>query len=238
MNMVKISVIIPAYNEAEEIKATLDRIVNYFSQKGLNFEVIVVDDGSGDQTKELVKEKMAEYEMVRLLSNGENRGKGFSVRRGALEATGEWILFMDADLSTTPEEFEKFLEPMKNHDIVIGSRAAPGAEIKIRQPILRELAGRFFNKIVRFYLGLPYHDTQCGFKCFNKKAKILFEGQKLEGWVFDVELLYLAKKFGFKVAEAPITWVNDPTSTVKPSDFFSILRDLRTVKKTWSNFKN
>jgi dolichyl-phosphate beta-glucosyltransferase len=171
--------------------------------------------------------------MVRLLSNEKNRGKGFSVRRGVLEAEKEWILFMDADLSTTPEEFEKFLEAMKNHDIVIGSRAAPCAEIKFRQPILRELAGRFFNKIIKLYLGLPFYDTQCGFKCFNKKTKILFERQKLEGWVFDVELLYLANKMGFKVAEVPITWVNDPTSTVKSSDFLKILRDIKRVKRTW-----
>lgn len=233
MNMFSISVVIPAYNEAGAIKATLDRVVNYFSQKGFDFEVLVVDDGSSDRTKEMVKEKMAEYGMVRLLSNEKNKGKGFSVRRGALEAEKEWILFMDADLSTTPEEFEKFLEAMKSHDIVIGSRAAPGAEIRIRQPILRELAGRFFNKIIRLYLGLPFYDTQCGFKCFNKKTKILFERQKLEGWVFDVELLYLAKKMGFKVAEVPITWVNDPTSTVKSSDFLKIIRDIKRVKRTW-----
>lgn len=238
MNMVKISVIIPAYNEAEAIKATLDRIVNYFSQKGFDFEVIVVDDGSSDQTKELVKEKMTEYEMVRLLSNGENRGKGFSVRRGALEATGEWILFMDADLSTAPEEFEKFLEPITNHDIVIGSRAASGAEVRIHQPILRELAGKLFNKIVKIYLRLSYNDTQCGFKLFNRKTKIIFEKQTIIGWIFDIELLYLAQKFGFKIKEVGITWTNDPSTTVKSKDFFSILRDLRTVKKTWSNFKN
>lgn len=237
MNMVKISVIIPAYNEAEAIKATLDKIVNYFSQKGFDFEVIVVDDGSGDQTKELVKEKMVEYEMVRLLSNGENRGKGFSIRRGVLEATGEWILFMDADLSTAPEEFEKFVELMKNYDIVIGSRAVPGAELIVRQPLLRELAGRFFNKIIRMYLGLPFYDTQCGFKCFNKKTKILFERQKISGWVFDVELLYLAQKLRFKTKEVGITWVNYPSTTVKLKDFFSIFRDLRNVKKIWSDFK-
>jgi len=231
--MQSVSIIIPAYNEEAAIQNTLLRVINYFSQKGFDFEVLVVDDGSVDRTRELVKEKMAEYGMVRLLSNEKNRGKGFSVRRGALQAEKGWILFMDADLSTTPEEFEKFLDAMKSHDIVIGSRAAPGAEIRIRQPILRELAGRFFNKIIRLYLGLPFYDTQCGFKCFNKKTKILFERQKLEGWVFDVELLYLAKKMGFKVAEVPITWVNDPTSTVKSSDFLKIIRDIKRVKRTW-----
>lgn len=231
MGMPDISIIIPAYNEREVIGKCLDRVIGYFSKIGQSFEVIVVDDGSKDGTAEIVNKKMKEYSTVRMLQNGVNRGKGFSVRYGALSARGEWILFLDADLSTAPEEFEKFREAMKNNDIVIGSRAAPGAELIVRQPILRELAGRFFNKIIRMYLGLPFYDTQCGFKCFNKKTKILFERQKLEGWVFDVELLYLAKKFGFSAAEVPITWINDPTSTVKSGDFFKILRDIRRVKR-------
>lgn len=233
--MLDISIVIPAYNEGEVIGNTLDRIIGYFSKIGQSFEVIVVDDGSKDETGEIVNKKIAEYPMIRLLQNEKNQGKGFSVKRGALASAGEWILFMDADGSTAPEEFEKFKQAMKNHDIVIGSRAAPGAEIKIRQPFLRELAGRFFNKIIKLYLGLPFHDTQCGFKCFNQRTKILFERQKLEGWVFDVELLYLAKKLGFKSAEVPITWTNDPTSTVKSRDFLKIISDIRRVKKNWQN---
>lgn len=229
--MCDISVIIPAYNEERVVGSAIDQTFAYFTKVGRSFEIIVVDDGSRDETQRIVKEKQKQYTNVKLLANEKNLGKGAAVKLGALRAEGDWLLFLDADLSTAPDEFEKFLPVMKNHDIVIGSRAVSGARITRHQPFFRELGGRFFNLVVRFYLGLPWRDTQCGFKCFSRKTKIIFEKQKLNGWIFDVELLWLAHKMSFTVAEVPIVWTDDPTSTVKFRDLFSILRDLRRVKK-------
>lgn len=232
-----LSVVIPAYNEEAAIAEAIDRVGRYFTTRGLSFGIIVVDDGSSDRTRAAVEGKVAEWPMVRLLANETNRGKGYSVKRGALAAEGEWILFLDADLSTLPEEFEKLEGAMRDHDIVIGSRALPASRITRHQPFLRELGGRFFNKIVQWYMGLPFHDTQCGFKCFNRRTRVLFEKQTLAGWAFDVELLFLAQKMGFRIAEVPIVWTDDPTSTVRPFHFFSIIRDLRRIKKTCRNAK-
>ncbi len=232
-----ISIIIPAFNEEDIISNTIERVVEYFKKLGIKFELIIVDDGSTDYTGEIVRENMSKFPMVRLIENGQNHGKGFSIKQGVLTSDGEWILYLDADLSTAPEEFEKFKFLMGDYDIIIGSRMVMGAHLIRRQNLAREFAGRFFNKIVRFYLGLPFADTQCGFKLFSRKTKIIFEKQTITRWVFDVELLYLAKKLGFKIKEIGVSWINDPTSTVKFGDFISIFRDLRTVKRTWSSLK-
>ena len=235
--MFDISIVIPAYNEERAIATAIRRAADYFSRSGKSFEIIVVDDGSADHTSERVREEMRSHPMLRLLRNDTNQGKGFSVKRGALSASGEWILFLDADLSTQPEEFEKLKPAMQDHDIVIGSRVLRDSVIAVHQPFLREWAGRFFNKVVQWYLGLPLSDTQCGFKCFNRRTKILFEKQTLAGWAFDVELLFLAQKMGFRIAEAPVVWTNDPTSTVRPRDVLAVLRDLRQIKKCWSDYR-
>lgn len=228
-----LSIVIPAYNEEAAIAEAIDRIGRYFKARGFDFEIIIVDDGSSDRTRAVVEGKVAEWPTARLLANEMNRGKGFSVKRGALAATGEWILFLDADLSTQPEEFEKLEAAMRDHDIVIGSRALRSSRITRHQPFLRELGGKFFNKIVRWYMGLPFHDTQCGFKCFNRRTRVLFEKQTNEGWVFDVELLFLAQKMGFRVAEVGVVWTNDPTTTVPAHHIGAFLRDLRRIKKHW-----
>lgn len=228
-----ISIIIPAYNEEAAIGEAIRRVADFFSTQGGDFEIIVVDDGSSDRTSVAVREHMARYGTLRLITNETNRGKGFSVRRGALAARGDLLLFLDADLSTAPEEFEKFKPALRDHDIVIGSRALPSSVITVHQPLPRELAGRTFNKIIRWYLGLPWRDTQCGFKCFRRETRHLFNLQTQDRWVFDVELLVLAKKLGFRVAEAPIVWRNDPTSTVRPIDLLRTLRELRHIKKKW-----
>ena len=235
--MLDISIVIPAYNEEKVIGKAVDRVASYFSKQNKQFEIIVVDDGSTDRTGEIVRQKMSTYGKARLLTNETNRGKGYSVKRGALAAAGEWILFLDADLSTQPEEFEKLKPAMQNNDIVISSRVLRDSVIAAHQPFLREWAGRFFNKVVQWYLGLPLSDTQCGFKCFNRRTKILFEKQTLAGWAFDVELLFLAQKMGFRIAEAPVVWTNDPTSTVRPRDVLAVLRDLRQIKKCWSDYR-
>jgi len=233
--MFDISVVIPAYNEERAIATAIRRVADYFSRLGKSFEIIVVDDGSSDRTSSLVREEMKNYPMLRLLRNDTNGGKGLAVKRGALAADGEWILFLDADLSTQPEEFEKLEPAMRDHDVIIGSRALPDSQITRHQTFLREFGGRFFNKIVQWYMGIPFHDTQCGFKCFNRRTRVLFEKQTLHGWAFDVELLFLAQKMGFRIAEVPIVWTNDPTSTVRSKDVMRVLRDLRRIKKYWSS---
>ncbi len=225
-----LSVIVPAYNEAEVIAKTINRLNEYFSGAVFEYEIIIVDDGSTDQTAAIVQEKAKQIARLKLLSLPKNIGKGGAVRAGALAAQGEWILFLDADLSTDPSEFEKFKPYLQSYDIVIGSRAIAGAVLKVRQSLLRELTGRFLNLIFRIFLKLPFADTQCGFKLFNARTKILFEQQQLTGWLFDAELLYLALQKKYKVKELPVVWSNDPTSQVKVRHLFSILKDLLRIK--------
>lgn len=226
-----LSIIIPAYNEAAVIHSTIDRVVAYFKRRGEEFEVIVVDDGSSDATAQIAAERSAQYANVRVITQGTNRGKGFAVREGARAAGGEWILFLDADLSTEPEEFEKLFAHADTHDIVIGSRAIVGAVIVAHQPLLRELLGRILNKIIRWYIGLPFYDTQCGFKLFHRRARDIFEQQSIVGWLFDVELLKLALDRGYRIKEAPVVWRNDPTSAVKARHAFSIIRELAQISR-------
>ena len=226
-----LSIIIPVFNEEVVILEAIKAVVQFFKEKNFDFEVIVVDDGSTDETDRITAEVSRENSLVKLIRLEKNQGKGAAVKTGVLSATGEWILFLDADLSTRPEEFLKLAPYLDSHDIVIGSRAIAGAEIKIHQSILRELAGRILNLIFRLVLGLPYYDTQCGFKIFNHKTQELFRAQQVTRWLFDVELLYLAKKYGFKVKEVPIVWSDDRTSQVKITHLGGIIRDLFRIKK-------
>ncbi len=232
-----LSIIIPAYNEEGSITKAIRQIHQYFSKKQFDFEIIVVDDGSQDRTAWLIRGEQRNYKNIIFLQNEINRGKGYSVRRGALASSGEWILFLDADLSTKPEEFEKLTGHLADFDIVIGSRAVRGANIVCRQSLARELAGRLANKVIRLYLSLDYHDTQCGFKLFHRRTKKIFNEQKLDGWLFDAELLYLAKLHGFKVKEIPIQWTNDPTTTVNSFGFIQALRELYFIQKSHTRAK-
>jgi glycosyltransferase involved in cell wall biosynthesis len=171
-----LSIIIPSYNEEARLPESLKRIANYIQSQRPNTEVIVVDDGSTDRTAAVVELFRGKIPSLILLSNGVNRGKGFSVRHGALQAHGEVVLFTDADLSAPIEEAGKLLETLKNHDVAIGSRAIDRRLIEIRQSAFRELAGILFNKIVRVMLRLPFVDTQCGFKAFRReRCRIIFE---------------------------------------------------------------
>jgi dolichyl-phosphate beta-glucosyltransferase len=219
--MDKLSVIIPAYNEAERITPTIARIHEYLSAGGWDFEIVVVDDGSVDGTREVVAESARSMPCLRLISNGVNRGKGYSVRRGFLESDGDYVLFSDADLSTPIEELEGFLPEMdRGADIVIGSRSMSGSKIIKRQPIYRVLMGKAFNKLVRALTVRGIVDTQCGFKLFKRSScEGLFRAQRVERFAFDVEILFLAARKGLTIREIPVSWINSPYSKV------SVLKD-------------
>ena len=210
-----ISIIIPAYNEEKRIAATLTKILNYLSAKDYLWEIILVDDGSSDRTVETAKEAIKD-ERLKVIKNPVNKGKGYSVKRGVMTSRGEIILFSDADLSTPIEELDKMILWLnEGYDIVIGSRALPESAIEIRQPWYREIMGKTFNVMVK-NLGLSgFRDTQCGFKCFKREAALkAFNLQKINGFAFDVELLYIAKKFGIKIKDVPVRWINSPESKV------------------------
>lgn len=217
-----LSIIIPAYNEGKKIEATLKSVAFYLKTKPIWADVIVINDGSRDETKhicESVMPQLASQEVSYcLLSNDRNRGKGYSIKKGVSQAQGEYILYSDADLSTPIEEMEKFLPFLKDkYDIVLGSRALKESQILVHQPWYREKMGKVFNLLVRTLVLRGIKDTQCGFKCFRKEAaKKIFAQLVTDGFAFDVEALVLAKKMNFKVKEVPIKWVNHPESKVHP----------------------
>ena len=211
----KISLVVPAYNEEKLIVSSLKNILTYMIKNKYNFEVIVVDDGSKDKTKEKVRSIKDKH--VKLLSYKPNKGKGHAVKIGMLAAKGDLLLFLDADLSTPIEEIEKFIPLTKNYDVVIASRALKESQIKVHQPFYRELIGKVFNKMVQLLAVWGIKDTQCGFKMFTKKAaNIIFKRQRIYGWAFDVELLFIAKKYRLKIKEMPVTWINEGDSRVSP----------------------
>ena len=210
-----LSVIIPTYNEEQRIGGTLKKIISYLSHQNYYYEIIVVDDASFDQTAKVVKNF---GEKIILLENRERKGKGYSIRQGVLSARGEFILFSDADLSAPIEELEKLLFWLKKgYNLAIGSRALPDSEIPIPQPFFRRLMGRCFNLLVKLLVVRGFSDTQCGFKCFEKKtANLLFGKLRLSGFCFDVEILYLARRFKKRVKEVPVRWLNSQVSKVSP----------------------
>ncbi len=209
----ELSFIIPAYNEAKRIAPTLESVGAYFQGFPGGVEVIVVDDGSTDATAAIARDMrplfVSNGMSFQALSNPGNQGKGYSVRQGFLKARGEIALFSDADLSTPLSETPKLLDLIKRDecDAAIGSRDLPDSQIGIHQSPLRELAGRAFNRFVRLTTGLSYADTQCGFKAFRRDLFLpVFQAQQVRGFAFDVELLYLARKVGARVAEVPVVW--------------------------------
>jgi len=223
-----LSVIIPAYNEAGRLRPTLAAIRRFLDDWGRPYEILVVDDGSADETAGRARE--AGGPVVSVLSNGRNRGKGYSVRRGMLAATGDLRLMCDADLSTPIEEFPRLLSHLDDgHDVAIGSRALPDSKVEVRQPLYRESMGRLYNQLVRLLFLSGLHDTQCGFKLFTARAaRLSFEPARLEGFSFDVETLFIAKRRGLKIAEVAVTWRNDAASRVGMARgalaFFDLLR--------------
>lgn len=220
-----LSLIIPAYNEENRLPATLKRIAEYLALRELSYEIIVVDDGSRDATRKIVHEFAQNHDWVRLVQyddvNGHpvNRGKGFAVRQGVMHAIGRDVLFSDADLSTPIEEMEKLLAPIANGecDVAIASRALPDSNLAVHQPWYREFMGRAFNRVVQFVAVPGIVDTQCGFKAFRGDvAKRLFSLARIDGFGFDTEILFLARKCGYKVREIAVTWRHKDDSRVSP----------------------
>ena len=210
---VSLSVVIPAFNEENRLPGTLATMLRFLRERGAAFEIVVVDDGSKDRTAEVARQAGPE---VRVLQNPGNRGKGYSVRHGMLNAQGQWRLMSDADLSTPIEELKTLEAALtEGAQIAIASRAVSGANLEKRQSIMRESSGRFFNLIVRWLHLRGIKDTQCGFKLFSAAAaEAAFRDSKLDGFAFDVEALVLARRAGFKIREVAVTWRNDEQSRV------------------------
>ena len=211
------SIVIPAYNESLRLGETLGRVQADVDRQGWSAEIIVVNDGSSDNTADVVR-SFAEHDgRLRLVENPGNRGKGYSVRNGMLHAVGELLFFTDADMSSPIEEAPKLLEAIAGGaDVAVGSRWLRSETQTQRQPLYRQLFGRIFNLALRIVLGLSYADTQCGFKIFTRRsAQVIFPLQKIDRWGFDPELLFLANRFGFKVAEIPIAWAHSEGSRIR-----------------------
>ncbi|RJQ34839.1 glycosyltransferase family 2 protein [Candidatus Parcubacteria bacterium] len=221
-----ISVVIPAYNEERVIVKTIEEVRNFLKNNFNSFEIIIVDDKSTDRTLEILRQ----LPDIILVRNLKNHGKGYSVAKGVGKASGEWILFMDADSSTKIDELKKFLPYVDKYALIIGSRALSGSEVRVRQNIVKVFLGRAGNFLIRLLLAPSIHDTQCGFKFFDKKLKDLFAKLTIEDWGFDFELIYLARKNNFSIKEVPVIWVNNFDSKVKWYNYPKTLAQVFKVK--------
>ncbi len=232
-----LSIIIPAYNEAARLGSTLEQVLVYLNEQPYSSEVIVVNDGSTDTTSQVAESCFAAHAgkvPTRLLSYSPNRGKGYAVRQGLLAATGTVALFSDADLSTPITELPKVLNPILagELDVVFGSRALDSSLIGVHQPWLREQSGRIFNRIMRLATGMPYNDTQCGFKAFRLAVcRPIVEGAILDRFGFDVELLYLAYRAGLRLREQPVRWNDAAGSKVGLLNGIDGFRELRELRR-------
>jgi glycosyltransferase involved in cell wall biosynthesis len=229
-----LSFLIPAYNESSRLGTTLDQVLAYLHAQPYSSEVLVVNDGSTDTTVAVAEAYFASHKgriATRLLSYTPNRGKGYAVRQGLLAARGAVAIFSDADLSTPIEEVPTILEPILNgeYDVVFGSRALSDSRIGQHQPWLREVSGRFFNQMVRLATGLPYADTQCGFKAFRLDVcRPVIEGARLDRFGFDVELLFLAHQAGLRLLEQAVRWNDAAGSKV------GMLSGLHGFRELWA----
>jgi dolichyl-phosphate beta-glucosyltransferase len=233
MSYPRYSIVIPAFNEGARISGALESVIGCVRERGWSAEVVVVDDGSRDGTADLVRSFAAKAPEVRLLQNPGNRGKGYSVRHGILQSLGEVVMFTDADLSAPIEEAEGLFAAIADGaDIAIGSRWLERTRQTIRQPFYRQFFGRCFNGVTRAVMGLPYADTQCGFKAFTRAAaQTVFQLQTIERWGFDPEILFIALKRGYRVAEVPVSWAHDERSRISYlKDGMRMLEDIAVVR--------
>jgi glycosyltransferase involved in cell wall biosynthesis len=232
---VDLSIVVPAYNEEHRITPTLARLHAYLSNQPLRYEIVVVDDGSSDNTVGVVTLAMAQIPNLRLVRQTPNRGKGAAVRRGMLAARGQIRVMSDADGSMPPEQLPKLLAPILSckSAIAIGSRYAPGAKSDVKQPWWRVAWSRLANKAIQRSLVPGVKDTQCGFKAFTAEAaRDLFRYGRIDGWAFDLEILALAKRRGFEIAEVGVEWKDDRRSRVNPlKDLYKVLREALTIRK-------
>jgi dolichyl-phosphate beta-glucosyltransferase len=227
------SIVIPAYNEGQRIEATLEKVVAHVAKMGWTAEVIVVNDGSRDSTPDIVREWARRNPIIRLVENPGNRGKGYSVRHGMMEAGGDVLIFTDADLSSPISEANKLVAAIKQGaDVTIGSRWLRAELQTERQPLYRQLFGRIFNLLLRMILGLRFKDTQCGLKAFTPRAaQAIFPRQHIERWGFDPEILFLANKAGMVTAEVPVEWAHDERSKINPvQDGFKMFTELLRIR--------
>ncbi len=237
-----LSVVIPAYNEEDRLGASLEQIISYLEGREHPFELIVVDDGSADGTFEIGKNFSRRQQnnwSLRVVRNDTNRGKGYSVRRGMLDARGAYALFSDADLSTPIQEITKLEAAVIEgpFEVAFGSRDLEGSQVEVHQSRLRETGGRLFNRIMRRTIGLPYRDTQCGFKLFQMdRCKDVFAKQRLANFGFDAEVLYLARKWGFRMKEVPVVWRHNAGSKVRfMADGLALLWSLIEIR--WNDLR-
>ncbi len=240
-----LSIIIPSYKEGKRIAENLEECIKHFSNKNYEYEFVIVVDGSPDDTAEIARSYQGKLKNLRVIDNPENHGKGYVVRQGLLEAKGEYVLFFDADGSTSITHLDAFLpEFEKGYDVVIGSRDIEGAFVQIHQAKYKEIMGNLGNWAIRIVLGLwGYPDTQCGFKMLSAKAaKAVASRMVVDRFGFDFELIVLAKKLGFKIKQMPVRWLNEEGSTVKltgPNGYTQVLLDLwKTRLRLWTGKYN
>ncbi|HVN16053.1 MAG TPA: dolichyl-phosphate beta-glucosyltransferase [Anaerolineales bacterium] len=227
-----LSIVIPAHNEESRLPRTLEQVFAFLAQQTYSAEVLVIENGSSDHTFAIAQSFAESHPQLRILQNPE-RGKGAAVRRGMLEARGEYRFICDADLSMPIEEIAKFLPPaLKDFDIAIGSREAPGS-VRYNEPTYRHFGGRGINLIIRFLILPGLQDTQCGFKCFSASAaETLFGLQTLSGWSFDIEILYIARKKNLRIEEVPIHWHYDANSKVRAlTDAMHMIEDIFSIRR-------
>jgi glycosyltransferase involved in cell wall biosynthesis len=229
----QLSIVIPAYNESARIENALERVMSCIAKQGWDAEVLVVDDGSTDVTVDIVQHWMEQHPRLHLIKNEGNRGKGYSVRNGLLQAAGEVVMFTDADLSAPMEEAERLLAAIADGaDVAIGSRWMDKTRQTIHQPLYRRFFGRCFNWVTRTVMGLPFKDTQCGFKAFKRPAaQIIFRLQRIERWGFDPEILFIARKLGYRIQEVPVTWGHDERSRMSYlKDGMKMLEEMAIIR--------
>ena len=236
-NKIYLSVAIPAYNEEKRIKKTLLEVDKFLSAQNYAYEIIVADDGSSDGTVDLIKNLSKDIKNLRVIGNKENHGKGYVVRQGLMEAKGKYRLFMDADNATTVNQVQNLLPFFKeSYDVVIGNRDLKESQIKKHQPFYKEMLGDMGNFLIQILAVPGIKDTQCGFKCFSAKfVEEVFPKLKIDRWGFDIEILALAKKYGYKIKTVPVVWINDEESKVSIGGYVNTLKELFQIK--WNMMK-